>query len=96
MNTTVRMLIKLFTDKFLSAKCNEDSSGNECSNQGTCVDQGGDQHVCRCDAGWENGGSGICESCVPLAGCVEEHTESGSGCHSADGTQNPNSCILDT
>ena len=92
-----RMLIKLFTDKFLSAECNKDDSGNECSNRGTCVDQGEDDHVCRCDAGWKNSGDGICESCVPLAGCVEEHTEEGSGCHSPDGKggfeQIPNSCI---
>ena len=101
MNTTVRILREVYTNNFLTAKCGVDHEENECSNRGTCVDQGGDQHVCRCDAGWENiqSGSGICESCVPLAGCVTEHTESGSGCHSPDPNsksgfeQIPNSCI---
>ena len=89
-----RMIIVVNTGKFLfSAKCNEDSSGNECCNRGTCVDQGTDQHVCRCDAGGKNGVNGTCEDCTPLAGCNKEHTEEGSGCFDGSGVQFPNSCI---
>ena len=72
-----------------SAECDKDGDGNECSNHGACVEQGTEDHVCRCNTGWVGS---ICDSCAPVVGCDTRHTVNATGCFDINGEPVPNSC----